>query len=157
MMRSSSCCLSDRPLATECSNAELVFLRNRVTLMAGWITLLGCHHDPVASLSTECGWIKFGSHLIWRYPARIPGNDRSSSSVGQCSPNGEISIRPTSSSAADSSRGMSNSRWIHGTGLRRRIASRRLDAGMYGRILSPIAHVLRTIVVDRNRRRTNQP
>ena len=37
-------------------------------------------------------------------PASMPAKERSSSSVGQCNPNGEISIRPRSASAADSSR-----------------------------------------------------
>ncbi len=39
-------------------------------------------------------------------PSRIPANERSSSSFGQCSPNGEISMRLRSVSSADSRRGL---------------------------------------------------
>jgi hypothetical protein len=53
--------------------AELVFLRNRVTPVACWITLHGRRDKPSASLAATCGSINFGSHLICRYPAIIAG------------------------------------------------------------------------------------
>jgi len=56
------------------------------------------------------GWLCYAlsaTRPCWPYrPSRIPAKERSSSSVGQCRPNGEISMRPRSTSSAPSKRGL---------------------------------------------------
>ena len=49
MMRSSSCCLSDRPLATECSNAERLQSAARDLRI---IHAAGLHCESIASVGS---------------------------------------------------------------------------------------------------------